>query len=29
LFFFSYYTASAVVAVNKFSIEGVKKWMNT
>jgi hypothetical protein len=29
LFFFSYYTASAVVAVNKFSIEGVKRWMNT
>jgi hypothetical protein len=27
LFFFSYYTASAVVSVNKFSIEGVKKWM--
>ena len=27
LFFFSYYAARAVVAVNKFSIEGVKKWM--
>lgn len=27
LFFFSYYTARAVVSVNKFSIKGVKKWM--
>ena len=27
LFFFSYYTARAVVSVNKFSIEGVRKWM--
>jgi hypothetical protein len=27
LFWLSHWTASAVVAVDKFSIEGVKKWM--
>lgn len=29
LFWMSHWTASAIVSVNKFSIEGVKKWMNT
>ena len=29
LFWMSHWTASAIVSVNKFSVEGVKKWMNT
>jgi hypothetical protein len=29
LFWMSHWTASAIVSVNKFSIQGVKKWMNT
>lgn len=29
LFWMSHWAASAIVSVNKFSIEGVKKWMNT